>query len=61
MTTERAFSCGNSKYYVAAYFGYFMVERQDWFWRTHIGFARDLAGAMTLIHRDAKAGRIRAA
>lgn len=61
MASEHAFKCGNSKYYVINYFGYLMVQRQDWFARSFIGFARDIPAAMTLIHRHAKSGRILAA
>ncbi len=61
MPSEHAFSCDNNRYYIVAYFGYFIVQRQDWFERTFVGFVRDIAAAMTLIHKDAKSGRILAA
>ena len=61
MTTESAFSCGNSKYYVIKSYGRFIVQRQDWLERTFIGFARDLAEATELIRSDARTFKIRAA
>jgi hypothetical protein len=61
MDGERTFSCGNSKYYVTTHDGYLDVRRQDWFTRTFIGYAADLAQAMELIKRDAKSYQIRAA
>lgn len=61
MEFERAFSCGNSKYYVTEHDGCFIVHRQDWLARTFIGYAHDLAEATALIIRDAKSSRIRAA
>jgi len=61
MELERTFSCGSSKYYVSRHDGYLEVRRQDWFTRAFIGFAQDLAEALSLIQRDARSGRIRAA
>jgi len=61
MEFEQTFSCGNNKYYVTKHDGCFGVRWQDWFTRTFIGYARDLAEVMTLIQRDAKSYRIRAA
>lgn len=58
MASEHAVSCGNNRYYIITYFGCFIVQRQDWFERTFVGFARDIAAAMALIHKDAKSGRI---
>jgi hypothetical protein len=57
----RAFSCGNSKYYVVERGGFYVVQRQDWLSRTFIAYAHDPAEAMTLIQRDARSSRIRAA
>ena len=58
---ERAFICGNNKYYVVACHGYFVVQRQDWFHRSFIDYARDLAEAITLIELDARSSQIKAA
>ena len=61
MEFEQTFNCSNRKYYVTEHDGCFDVRRQDWFTRTFIGYAHDLAEAMTLIRRDAKSYQIRAA
>lgn len=61
MTPERAFSCGNNKYYVVDCYGLLIVHRQDWLDRTFIGYARNYAEAMALMQSDAKSGRVRAA
>jgi hypothetical protein len=61
MAVERAFSCGNSLYYVVERYGCFVVQRQDWLGRTFISYARDLAAAIALIEADAGSSRIRAA
>ncbi len=61
MASERAFSCGNSTYYVVEGYGRHTVRRQDWVGRTFISYARDLAEAIALIEADAKSYRIRAA
>jgi hypothetical protein len=61
MATERAFCCGNSKYYVAECYGLLVVHRQDWLGRTFIGHARNYAEAMVLMQSDARSGRVRAA
>jgi hypothetical protein len=58
---ERAFICGNNKYYVAEDHGTFIVQRQDWFGRTFITYARNLAEAITRIETDAHCWQIRAA
>jgi hypothetical protein len=61
MDFERTYTCGNSKYYVVECHGYFVVKRQDWFHRTFIGYAHDLAEAVTLIELDARSSWIKAA
>ena len=61
MAAERALSCGNSKYHMVEAYGYFVVQRQDWFGRTFIGYARDMGEAMALIRSDARSSNIRAA
>lgn len=61
MAAERAFSCGKSKYYVTEHSGYFAVHRQDWLGRTFIGYARNLAEAITRIETDAHCWQVRAA
>ena len=61
MASERAFTCGNSKYYVVEQHGHLMVERQDWLGRTFIAFARDLKDAIGRIEADAQCWQIRAA
>jgi hypothetical protein len=58
---ERAFSCGNNKYYVVECHGYFIVQRQDWLGRTFITYASTLAEAVVRIEADAHCWRIRAA
>jgi hypothetical protein len=57
--SERAFSCGNSKYYVVERGGCFIVRRQDWLTRTFIGYAHDIAEALTLIRQNAGSVTIR--
>jgi hypothetical protein len=59
MESERAFSCGNSKYYVIECSGCFIVRRQDWLTRTFIGYAHDIAEALTLIRQNAGSSTIR--
>ena len=58
---ERAFSCGNSKYYVVESHGYFIVQRQDWLGRTFLTYAHSLAEAIARIEADAHCWRIGAA
>jgi hypothetical protein len=57
---ERAFSCGNNKYYVVECHGYFIVQRQDWLGRSFITYARSIAEAILRIEADARCWRIRA-
>lgn len=59
VVSEFAFSCGNSKYHVIERDGCFIVRRQDWLAGTFIGYARDIAGALALIRRNAGSGTIR--
>jgi hypothetical protein len=61
MDFERTYTCGNSKYYAIECHGYFIVKRQDWFHKTFIGYARDLAQAIALIESDAGSSKIEAA
>jgi hypothetical protein len=58
---ERAYACGNRKYYVHEAYGRFIVRRQDWLARTFVGYARDVPEALALIKRDAQSTRLRAA
>jgi hypothetical protein len=58
---ERAFSCGNSTYYVAESYGRFKVQRQGWLGRIFLGYVVDLAEAIALIEADAKCWQIRPA
>ena len=61
MASERAFSCGNSTYYVTEQHGTLAVHRQDWLGRTFIAYTRDLAEAIGRIEADAHCWQIRAA
>jgi len=61
VVAERAFTCGNSKYYVAERYGYYVVQRQDWLGRSFVAYARDLAQAIAAIETDARCWQIRAA
>jgi hypothetical protein len=61
MASERAFICGNSKYYVVEYRGTFIVQRQNWLGRGFITYARSLAEAIARIEADARCWQIRAA
>jgi hypothetical protein len=61
MASERAFSCGNNKYYVMEHHGIFVVQRQNWTGRTFVSYARSLAEAITRIEADAHCWEIRAA
>jgi hypothetical protein len=61
MASERAFSCGNSKYYVVECHGTFIVQRQGWLDRTFIAYADSLAEAIARIEADAHSWQIRAA
>jgi hypothetical protein len=58
---QRTFTCGSSKYYVVEQHGYLIVQRQDWFDRTFIGFARNLAEAIVRIEADSRCWQIQAA
>lgn len=58
---KQTFRCGNNKYYAIEQNGCFIVRRQDWIEQTFIGYARDIAEAMTLVRRDARSVEIRAA
>ncbi len=61
MASERAFICGNSKYYVVEYRGTFIVQRQNWLGRSFITYSRSLAEAIARIEADARCWQIRAA
>jgi hypothetical protein len=61
VASERAFRCGNSKYYVVACNGHFIVQRQDWLGRTFISYAGDLAEAIARIEADARCWDVQAA
>jgi hypothetical protein len=61
MASERAFICGNNKYYVVERYGRLIVQRQDWLNRTFVSYARDVAEAVAIIEADARSGRILAA
>lgn len=61
MAAERAFTCGTGKYFVTECCGYFIVQKQDWFGRSFISYAHDLAEAITRIEADAHCWTIRAA
>ena len=61
MAPECAFSYGNNKYYVTMQYRWFLVKRQGWLGRIFVGYARNMAEAMTLIREDARSGRIVAA
>jgi hypothetical protein len=58
---QQIFNCGDSKYYVSEQNSFLVVQRQDWIERTFVGYARDIAEAISLIRRDAGSGQIRAA
>jgi hypothetical protein len=58
---QQIFNCRDSKYYVSKQNSFLVVQRQDWIERIFIGYARDIAEAMSLIRRDAGSGQIRAA
>ena len=61
MAVERAFSCGNSKYYVVDFHGLCIVQREDWLGRTFLTYARNIAEAIAFIEADARSWQIRAA
>jgi len=61
VASQRAFTCGNSTYYVTEQHGYLVVERQDWLGRTFIAFAGSLAEAIRRIEGDARCWQIQAA
>jgi hypothetical protein len=61
VAAERAFTCGNGKYYVVEQSGYLIVQRQDWLGRTFINYARNLAEAIARIEADAHCWQIQAA
>jgi hypothetical protein len=61
VAAERAFTCGNGKYYVVEQSGYLIVQRQDWLGRTFINYARNLAEAIACIEADAHCWQIQAA
>jgi hypothetical protein len=61
MESRQIFRCGNYKYYVIGQRACFVVRRQGWMGETFIGYARDIADAMTLIRHDARSVEIRAA
>ncbi len=61
VAAERTFTCGNSRYYVVACNGHFIVQRQDWLGRSFVTYARDLAEAIARIEADAQCWQIKAA
>ena len=61
MASERAFICGNSKYYVVEHHGTLIVQRQNWLGRSFITYAHNLAEAIARIEADAHCWQIRAA
>lgn len=61
MATERAFTCGDGRYYVTESHGTFIVHKQGWFGRSYVCYAHDLGEAITRIEADAHCWIIRAA
>ncbi len=61
MVAERAFTYGSGKYYVTERCGTLIVEKQGWFARSFVCYARDLAEAIMRIETDAHCWVIRAA
>ncbi|HTV35814.1 MAG TPA: hypothetical protein VMF12_05225 [Xanthobacteraceae bacterium] len=61
MASERAFTCGNNKYYVVEQHGYLIVQRQDWLGRTFIGYVREIKEAIARIEADAHSWQIKSA
>lgn len=61
VASERAFTCGNAKYYVVEQNGYLIVQRQDWLGRTFIGYAADVTEAIRRIEGDARCWEIQVA
>jgi hypothetical protein len=59
VATERAFACGNGTYYVAECCGTFIVQKQGWFGRSFVAYAR--AEAIGRIEADAHCWMVRAA
>jgi hypothetical protein len=61
VAAQHAFTCGAGKYYVTECHGYFIVQKQGWFGRSFVSYARDLAEAITRIESDAHCWTVRAA
>lgn len=61
MAAEHAFTCGTSTYFVTECCSYFVVQKQSWFGRSFVSYARDLAEAIARIETDAHCWTIRAA
>ena len=61
VAAERAFTCGTGKYYVTECCGTFIVQKQGWFGRSFVGYARDVAEAIARIESDAHCWTVRAA
>lgn len=61
VAAERAFTCGTGKYYVTECCGTFIVQKQGWFGRSFVGYARDVAEAIARIESDAQCWTVRAA
>lgn len=61
MAAERAFTCGSGKYFVTECCGYFIVQKQSWFGRSFVSYARDLTEAIARIETDAHCWTIRTA
>lgn len=61
VAAERAFTCGTGKYFVTECSGYFIVQKQGWFGRSFVSYARDLAEAIACIEANAHCWTIHAA
>lgn len=61
MAAEHVFTCGTGKYYVTDRGGTLIVQKQGWFGRSFVCYARDLAEAIARIESDAHCWVIRAA
>jgi hypothetical protein len=61
VAAQHAFTCGTGKYYVTERHGYFIVQKQGWFGRSFVSYARDLAEAIARIESDAHCWTVRAA
>lgn len=61
VAAQHAFTCGTGKYYVTECHGHFIVQKQGWFGRSFVSYARDLAEAIARIESDAHCWTVRAA